>query len=37
MNFDELIEVSFVGNSKYVQLIYVEALTRTLVEQQLYE
>ena len=29
-NFDELIEVSFVGNSKFVQLIYVEATERSL-------
>ena len=30
--FDELIEVSFVGNSKFVQLVYMEAKPRTLVE-----
>ena len=31
--FDELVEVSFVGNSKFVQLIYIEARQRSLVEQ----
>lgn len=35
--FDELVEVSFVGNSKFVQLIYIEAKPRSLVEQQLFE
>lgn len=35
--FDELVEVSFVGNSKFVQLIYIEAQARSLIEQQLYE
>jgi hypothetical protein len=32
--FDELIEVSFVGNSKFVQLVYLEATERSLMEQQ---
>lgn len=32
--FDELIEVSFVGNSKFVQLVYLEATERSLQEQQ---
>ena len=36
-SFDQLVEVSFVGNSKFVQLIYIEAKARSLVEQQLYE
>jgi hypothetical protein len=36
-NFDEMVEVSFVGNSKFVQLIYVEAKERSLAEQQKYE
>ena len=31
--FEELIEVSFVGNSKFVQLIYLEAQNRPLAEQ----
>jgi branched-subunit amino acid aminotransferase/4-amino-4-deoxychorismate lyase len=31
--FDELIELSFVGNSKYVQLVYMEAQKRSLAEQ----
>ena len=31
-NFDELVEVSFVGNSKFVQLIYIEAKERSLIE-----
>ena len=35
--FVELIEVSFVGSSKYVQLIYMEAKERDLEERQLYE
>ena len=35
--FEELIEVSFVGNSKFVQLVYLEAQPRSLAEQQLYE
>ena len=35
--FDQLVEVSFVGNSKFVQLIYIEAKERSLVEQQQYE
>lgn len=33
-SFDQLVEVSFVGNSKFVQLIYIEARERSLVEQQ---
>ena len=36
-SFDQLVEVSFVGNSKFVQLVYIEAKSRSLVEQQLYE
>jgi hypothetical protein len=32
-NFDELIEVSFVGGNKYVQLIYMESMKRELSEQ----
>jgi len=35
--FDELIEVSFVGGSKFVQLVYYEAKPRSLKEQQDYE
>lgn len=35
--FDELIEVSFVGNSKFVQLVYLEATERSLQEQQQFE
>lgn len=35
--FDELVEVSFVGNSKFVQIIYYEAQPRSLEEQQAYE
>ena len=36
-SFYELVEVSFVGNSKFVQLIYIEAKQRPLAEQQQYE
>jgi hypothetical protein len=32
-SFDELVEVSFVGNSKFVQIIYYEAQPRSLEEQ----
>jgi hypothetical protein len=35
--FDELVEVSFVGGSKFVQLVYYEAKPRSLKEQQDYE
>lgn len=31
-NFDELIEVSLVGNSKFAQLIYMEKTERSLQE-----
>ena len=31
--FEELIELSFVGNSKFVQLVYLEAQPRSLTEQ----
>lgn len=36
-SFDELIEVSFVGGGKFVQLIYMESVERDLVQQQQYE
>jgi len=35
--FDKLVEVSFVGNSKYVQLIYIEKQERSMEEKQAYE
>ena len=36
-SFDELVELSLVGGSKFVQLIYYEAKQRDLKEQQEYE
>lgn len=36
-SFDELVELSFLGGSKFVQLIYFEAKQRELQEQQDYE
>jgi len=36
-NFDELLEVSFVGNRSYVMMIYMEKRDRTMQEQLDYE
>jgi len=35
--FHELVEIAFVGRSKYLQLVYVEAKERSLEEKQQYE
>jgi hypothetical protein len=32
-NFDELVELSFIGQGKFVQLVYIETKTRDLVQQ----
>ena len=37
VEFDELIEISVVGQSKYVQMVYMESVQRELEEQQDYE
>lgn len=36
-SFDSLEEVSFTGNSKYIQLIYIESKERSLEDKQAYE